>query len=173
MRHSCIIRNNIVCKTASSSIFASPSGIIVSYSCVHRVAIGRLRVCVGSIFAFYQIREENRAKLKISYSCGHRVSKSARYDATLRPSHTEHGWAHGSNTVYSVIHGLTGTSIELQPCLSMSWYDLDSNVARVSTNKARIYSIKQCSSRFEHDLQTIFIRLFYGSKYGLGRSVTA
>ena len=52
-------------------------------SYVHRVAIGRLRVCVGSIFAFYQIREENRAKLKISYSCGHRVSKSARYDATL------------------------------------------------------------------------------------------
>ena len=26
-------------------------------------------------------------------------------------SHTEHGGAHGSNTVYSVIHGLTGTSI--------------------------------------------------------------
>ena len=42
-----------------------------------------LRVCVGSILAFYQIRDENRAKLKISYSCGHRVSKSARYDATL------------------------------------------------------------------------------------------
>ena len=84
----------------------------------------------------------------------------------LRPSHTEHSWAHGSSTVYSVIHGLTGTSIELQPCLRMSWYDLDSNVARVSTNKARIYSIKQCLSRFEHDLQTIFIRLFYGSKYG-------
>ena len=80
VRPSCTIRNNIVCKTASSSIFASPSGIIVSYSCVHRVAIGRLRVCVGSILAFYQIRDENRAKLKISYSCGHRVSKSARYD---------------------------------------------------------------------------------------------
>ena len=75
---------HIVCKTASSSTFASPSGIIVSYSCVHHgVAIGRLRVCVGSILAFYQIRDENRAKLKISYSCGHRVSKSARYDATL------------------------------------------------------------------------------------------
>ena len=56
----------------------------MSESCVHRVAIGRLRVCVGSIMAFYQIRDENRAKLKISYSCGHRVSKSARYDATLR-----------------------------------------------------------------------------------------
>ena len=51
-------------------------------SCVHRVTIGRLRVCVGSILAFYQIRDENRAKLKNSYSCGHRVSKSARYDAT-------------------------------------------------------------------------------------------
>ena len=60
--------------------------MIVSYSRVHRVAIGRLRVCIGSILAFYQIRDENRAKLKIkiSYSCGHRVSKSARYDATLR-----------------------------------------------------------------------------------------
>ena len=52
----------------------------------------------------------------------------------------------------------------------MSWYDLDSNVARVSTNKARIYTIKQFLSRFEHDLQTILIRLFYGSKYGLVRS---
>ena len=39
VRPSCIIRNNIVCKTASSSIFASPSGIMVSYSCVHRVSI--------------------------------------------------------------------------------------------------------------------------------------
>ena len=56
--------------------------LFVCPSCVHRVAIGRLRVCVGSILAFYQIREENRAKLKISYSCGHRVLKSARYDAT-------------------------------------------------------------------------------------------
>ena len=55
-------------------------------SCVHRVNIGRLRVYVGSILAFNQIREENRAKLKISYSCGHRVSKSARYDATLKLS---------------------------------------------------------------------------------------
>ena len=57
-------------------------------SCVHRVAIGRLRVCIGSILAFYQIPDENRAKLKISYSCGHRVSKPARYDATL----TENVW---------------------------------------------------------------------------------
>ena len=32
----------------------------------------------------------------------------------LSLSHKEHGWAHGSNTVYSVIHDLTGTSIELQ-----------------------------------------------------------
>ena len=29
--------------------------------------------------AFYLIRDENRAKFKFSYSCGHRVSKSARY----------------------------------------------------------------------------------------------
>ena len=38
----------------------------------------------------------------------------------------------------------------------MSLYDLDSNVARVCTNKARIYSIKQGLSRFEHDLQNDF-----------------
>ena len=31
----------------------------------------------------------------------------------LSLSHTEHGCALGSNTLYSVIHGLTGTSIEL------------------------------------------------------------
>ena len=77
--------------------------------------------------------------------------------------------------VYSVIHRLTGTSIELQPCLGMSWYDLDSNsnVARVCTIKARIYAIKQGLSWFEHDLQTIFTGLLYGSKYGLVQSVTA
>ena len=84
----------------------------------------------------------------------------------------EHGWAHGSNTVYSFIHGLTGTSYELQPCLGMSWYDLDSNVAQVCTNKARIYSIKQALSRFEHDLQNDFIRFQVRSStvcYGLVR----
>ena len=79
---------------------------------------------------------------------------SIKYHLSL--SHTEYGWAHGSYTVYSVIHGLTGTSIELQPCLGMCWYDWDSNVARVCTNKARIYSIKQGLSRFEHDLQNDF-----------------
>ena len=63
--------------------FVTASGIIVCPSCVHRVSIGRLRTCFGSTLAFYQIRDENRAKLKISYSCGHRVSKLARYDATL------------------------------------------------------------------------------------------
>ena len=40
----------------------------------------------------------------------------------------------------------------------MSWYDLDSNVARVCTNKARIYSIKQGLLRFEHDFHTIVVR---------------
>ena len=98
VRPSRTIRNNIVCKTASSSIFASPSSIIVSYSCVHRVSIGRLRVCVGSILAFYQTRDENRAKLKISYSCGHRVSKSARYDATLSLC-----FIHFFSAIYSII----------------------------------------------------------------------
>ena len=43
-------------------------------------------------------------------------------------SDPENGLAHGSNIVYSVkprvIQGLTGKSIELQPCLGMSWYDL-------------------------------------------------
>ena len=76
--------------------------------------------------------------------------------AALSLSDTEHGWPHGSNTVYSVLHGLTDTSIELKPCLGMSWYDLDSNVARISTNKARIYSIKQGLSRFEHDFAKRF-----------------
>ena len=38
----------------------------------------------------------------------------------------------------------------------MSWYDLDSNVARVRTNEARIYSVKQGLSRLEHDLQNDF-----------------
>ena len=61
----------------------------------------------------------------------------------LSLSDTEHGWEHGSYTVYSVMHGLTDMSIELQPCLGMSWYNLDSNVAQLCTNKARIYSIKQ------------------------------
>ena len=37
------------------------------------------------------------------------------------------------------------------------------NVARICTNKARIYSIKQGLSRIEHDFHTIV----YGSKYGL------
>ena len=38
----------------------------------------------------------------------------------------------------------------------MSWYGLDSNVARVYMNKARIYSIKQGLSGFEHDSQNDF-----------------
>ena len=42
------------------------------------------------------------------------------------------------------------------PGSMMSWYDLDSNVARVCTNKARIYTIKQGLSRFELDLQNDF-----------------
>ena len=74
-------------------------------------------------------------------------------------SDTEHGWAHGSNTVYSVIHGLTGTGIELHPCLGISLYDLDSKLIRVCTKKARIYPIKQGLSRFEHDLQNDFHRI--------------
>ena len=81
-------------------------------SCVHRVAIGRLRVCVGSVFAFYQIREENRAKLKISYSCGHRVSKSARYDATL----TEARDMSMTNTLDP-----TNVYLVIQTCINLSF----------------------------------------------------
>ena len=54
--------------------------------------------------------------------------------------------------------------------------ELDSNVARVCTNKARIFSIKQGLSRFEHDLQndfhTIIVRFQVRSStvcYGLVR----
>ena len=53
-------------------------------------------------------------------------------------SHTKHGWAHSSNTVYSDIQGLTGTSIGLQPCMWISWYQFYSNVARVCKTIARI-----------------------------------
>ena len=89
VRPACTIRNNIVCKTTSSSSLRECFGynreLFVCPSCVHRVTIGTLRVCVGSILAFYQIRDENRVKFKNSYSCGHRVSKSVRYDATVSP----------------------------------------------------------------------------------------
>jgi len=58
-------------------------------------------------------------------------------------------------------------------CSKRAWgislYELDSTVARVCTNKSRMYSIKQGWSRFKHDLHTIFIRFFNGSKYGLVR----
>jgi len=59
--------------------------------------------------------------------------------------------------VYSVIHGLTGTSTGLQPSLGISWYEFDSNVAQVCTctNKAGIYSVEQGLPRFDHDLHTI------------------
>ena len=50
------------------------------------VTIGRLRTCFGSKLAFYQIRDENRAKFKISYLCGPRVPKTARYDASITES---------------------------------------------------------------------------------------
>ena len=52
--------------------------------------------------------------------------------------------------LYSVIHGLTGTSIELQQCLGMSGYDLDSNVAQVCTKHGYTRSSKVC-----HGLNTI------------------
>ena len=67
------------------------------------------------------------------------------------------------------MHGLTGTSIGFQSCLGISWYELDSNVARVCTNKARTYSVKHGLSWFEEDLHTIFKQLFNGSNYDLVR----
>ena len=58
----------------------------------------------------------------------------------------------------------------------MNWYDLDSIVAQVCTNKARIYLIKQGLSWFEHNLQndfhTIVVRFQVRSSmvcYGLVR----
>ena len=57
----------------------------------------------------------------------------------------------------------------------MSWYDLDSNIARVCSNKARIYSIKQGLSWFEHDFHTIVVRFQVRSStvcYGLVRLYT-
>ena len=50
--------------------------------------------------------------------------------------------------------------------------DLDSTVARVCTNKARIYSIKQGCHGLNTICKTIFIRFLYGSKYGLFRPST-
>ena len=52
------------------------------------------------------------------------------------------------------MHGLTGTSIELQPCLAMSWYDLDSNVARVCT-------YEQSTDILYHGLNTICKTISY------------
>ena len=104
------IRINIVCKTTTSCIVRDCIGYnrvsIVCPSCAHRVPIGRLRTCFGSTLAFYQIRNENRAKLKISYSCGYRVSKLARYDATLTTifkGATTQIPQHRSNTVVGAI----------------------------------------------------------------------
>ena len=72
----------------------------------------------------------------------------------------------GFYTVYSVLNDLTGTSIGLQPCLTIIWYDRYSNIARVYTTKARIYSVKQGLSRFEHnlhnDLYTIAFAIIHG-----------
>ena len=51
-------------------------------------------------------------------------------------------------------------------------YELDLNVTRACTNKARMYSVKRGLSLSEYDFHTIFIRLFNGSKCGLVRSGT-
>ena len=69
--------------------FVTALGIIVCPSFVHRVPIGRLRTCFGSTLAFYQIRDENRAKLKISYSCQNRLGMTPplrNYEHLSKPS---------------------------------------------------------------------------------------
>ena len=75
---------------------------------------------------------------------------------TLSLSDTEHGWAHGSNTVYSVIHGLTGMSSELQTCLGISWYDLDSKGSTSMYEQSMDILDQARLSRFGHDLQKNF-----------------
>jgi len=60
-------------------------------------------------------------------------SKTCIYVSSL--SQTEHGWAHGTHSVYSVIHGMSGTSIGFQPCLGVRWNDLHSTVTQVRTLK--------------------------------------
>jgi len=55
---------------------------------------------------------------------------------------------------------------------TVPWHELDSNVARVCTNKALIYSVEQGLLRFEHDLSTILYDCFTVPstvKYGLVR----
>ena len=59
------------------------------------------------------------------------------------------------------IHELPGTSSERQPCLGMSWYDLDSNVARVcKTKHGYTRSSKVC-----YGLNTICKMIFIGLLY--------
>ena len=78
------IRINIVCKITTSCIVRDCIGYNrVSIVCP---SVGFVHASAQATMAFYQIRDENRAKLKNSYSCGHRVSKSARYDATFKGS---------------------------------------------------------------------------------------
>jgi len=66
----------------------------------------------------------------------------------------------------------TGWLVRVLGSNPVPWFELDSNVARVCTIKARVYSVKQGFSRFEHDLQPVFVRLFNGSMYVLVRSCT-
>ena len=63
-----------------------------------------VRPLVGFVHAsaqnwpFYQVPDENRAKFKISYSCGHRVLKSARYDTMLELRNFIEKYLHFSKT---------------------------------------------------------------------------
>ena len=48
---------------------------------------------------------------KLKFGAKKKPTSKPRWALSL--SHTENGWEQGSNTVYSVIHGLTGMIIEL------------------------------------------------------------
>ena len=90
VKPSCTNRINIVCQTTTSYMLCERFGynhvVFVCPPCDHRHASQfyfysyMLRLKIG---LFYQIRDENQAKFKISYSCSHRVPKSARYDACI------------------------------------------------------------------------------------------
>ena len=80
----------------------------------------------------------------VVYMVLHGLTRSLTVLYGLTQSHTVcHGVVRSIIRLYTDMAPVSDTSIELQPCPGMSWYNLDSNVAQVCTNKAWIYSIKQ------------------------------
>jgi hypothetical protein len=76
---------------------------------------------------------------------------------SVKPISHRTRWAHG-------IHTRLYTDWLVRLFIWISWHELDSNVARACTNKGR----SKVWTRFAYE----FIRLLYGSKYGLVRSCT-